>query len=357
MKLSRKNGWSNLARTAAVLAMCFAGATGMTSCGKKAPPPKPAPPPPPPPAPEVVEVSFDTISQDMKADARVQFAPDLKLEDEEVARAIVTLADAWAKGDTEALSRVMSKSTKAAIEGVQELGGFAGDNQPEAVRVVFVAKNDDSSGLKVSVEDLIKSLSSAEDAPSVRVPEVVVARIAGIIAGALSSEPGFDASALAPPMTPEKAAKLSEAWEKLRGDASKADKVALVQTALAESTSVPGLKSAEYMALLAVQTPKGVELTGWGLEKAFGKWTFTNASTDEQVKKSASEWDGVGLAGFSKDSTTGMRIAAPAKSEDENADEGTEDSATEEKKDDSEQQKGPDEKRTPHGPVKIPGGG
>jgi hypothetical protein len=240
---------------------------------------------------------------------------------------------------------------------VQELGGFAGDNQPEAVRVVFVAKNDETSGFKKNVDEVFGGLTGEEGASAPNISDAMLADLAKSMGHALKGvDSSFDPSSLQGQMTPEVKAKIAEAWEKMKGDEQFKASMEMVQNMFASSTSVPGLKNAEYLALIAVQTPKGVELTGWGLEKAFGKWTFTNASTDGQVKKSASEWDGVGLSGFSRDSTTGVRIAAPVKSEDdEDAD--AEDKGTEENKDDSEQQKGPDEKRTPHGPVKIPGGG
>src|SRR5690606_34876530 len=84
----------------------------------------------------------------------------------------------------------------------------------------------------------------------------------------------FDFTQFVPPMTAEKLLKFKEQWEKLRADPSKAAIVEQIGALLSGSSMVPGLKDAEYLALIAVQTPGGVELTGWGLEKAFGKWTF-----------------------------------------------------------------------------------
>lgn len=367
MKRSRNGGWSKSARAAAVLLICAAGVVGLDGCGKKKTPPPPAPPPKQPPPPEPVPVSFDSISQDMKADARVQFAPDLKLEDEDLARSVVKLADALAKGDTDTISQMTTKATRPVLDEMNSMGAFSGSHETEAVRVVFIGKNDETSGFKMTLDDVTKGFSGDKEQiaqSETKIPDDLWKQIGALIGAGMATDDKLDLTIFDPPMTAEKAGKISEAWEKLKGDSSKTAIVEQIQAILQSATSVPGLKDAEYMALIAVQTPKGVELTGWGIEKAFGKWTFSPASTDAKEKKSVAEWDDVGLAGFSRDSATGIASAAPAHKEGDAANEDggekkNEDANGGEGKKDDPEKKSPDGpvKRTPHGPVKIPGGG
>jgi hypothetical protein len=366
MKRSRNGGWSKSARAAVVVLMCAAGVVGLEGCGKKKTPPPPAPPPKQAPPPEPVPVSFDTISQDMKADARVQFASDLKLEDEDLARSVVKLADALAKGDTDTISQMTTKATRPVLDEMKSGGAFGGAQEPEAVRVVYIGKNDETTGFKMTLDDITKDLSGDKEQVSqaeAKVPPEVLRQVGALIGAALVTDDKVDLKIFEPPITAEKLGKISEAWEKLKGDSSQTAIVEQIQAMLQSATAVPGLKDAEYMALIAVQTPKGVELTGWGIEKAFGKWTFSPASTDGQVKKTAADWDGVGIAGFSRDSTKGIVAAAPAPKEGdaankEGGEKKDEPNGDEGKKDDPDK-KNPDGpvKRTPHGPVKIPGGG
>jgi hypothetical protein len=294
----------------------------------------------------------------MKADPRVQFAPDVQLTDEEVARAIISLADALARGDAGAVSGLVSKSARPTIEAINDLGGFTSD--VEAVRVVFVGKTSEIEGFKPpmeAVEQLFSGDQAAIDQINKNLTPDVVERL-GVLASVLAFSGGeFDVTLITPPMDADKLAKLREKWETLKSDPVKAATLEQIAGALTGNAPIPGLKNAEYIALLAVQTPSGVDLTGWGLEKAFGKWTFNNASTDGSVRQSASEWDGVGMAGFSANSTTGLAIAAkPA------TDESAEEPATPETPDDGstppedEGSKPPTQKRTPRGPVQIPGG-
>lgn len=368
MNRTRKARWATKSiRTALLLTMALTVALNVSACGKKKPPapppvvPKPVTPPPPPP------VSFDTISQEMKTDARVQFAPELKLEDEEVARSIISLSDALARGDAAAITGMVSRPARPIIETIQQMGGFGSD--VEAVRVVFIAKNDDQSGFKSTLDDVNRMFSGEADAveeANRKLTADVIDQIKSLMLVAMVAEDAknFDFTQFVPPMTAEKLLKFKEQWEKLRADPSKTAIVEQIGALLSGSSMVPGLKDAEYLALIAVQTPGGVELTGWGLEKAFGKWTFHPASTDGSLKASASEWDNIGLAGFSADSTKGLDIKAKTSGE---GTEGTDPANPDAPKTDApaetdpnnpdKQQAPPGEKRTPGGPVKIPGSG
>lgn len=365
MNRRRSNNWSRRMTAGGMAILCAAGVTSLGGCEKKKPPaPPPAPTrqeePPPPPV-----VSFDSISQEMKADARVQFAPDLKLSDEALARAVVSMADAIARGDADKVASLVSRPTRTLLTSMQSDGKWSeATGSIEAVRVVFIGENNESAGFKMSLDDITKMFSGeggdSQEADR-KIPPDVAREIGALFGAAAVLGGGFDIKNFEPPMNAEKLEKIREAWEKLRGDESQNALVQQIAALLASSTSIPGLKDAQYMVLMAVQSPDGVDLLGWGIERAFDKWTFNNASTDAQLKSRAADWDGVGVAGFSRDSRTGTAaVAAPASESGEKTEGGTDAAPGDnpEKTDEPGEQKDPPrEKRTPRGPVKIPGGG
>src|SRR5579862_1420139 len=96
------------ARTAALALLAAAGIV-LSGCSKPKPPPPP-PPAPPPAEPVYQDVNFDTLSQELKADARVQFAKTASLTDDklELAKQIVRLADAIARADAKSLKPLIT---------------------------------------------------------------------------------------------------------------------------------------------------------------------------------------------------------------------------------------------------------
>jgi hypothetical protein len=61
--------------------------------------------------------------------------------------------------------------------------------------------------------------------------------------------------------------------------------------------------------LIAVQTPGHADLLGWTAKKGGDAWVFNNASTLNSSRAKASDWDNVGMFGFSLG--TGKAPVAP----------------------------------------------
>lgn len=120
-----------------------AGMAMLTGCEKKAPPPPPPPPPPAPvtpPAPEPVTVS--KVLSDLKPDPRVQFPQEVAPVDEELARAVVNLANAVAKGDSDALRDMLSGEAQVTLDGLVNSGEWdEATSKIEGVRVLRIRDN------------------------------------------------------------------------------------------------------------------------------------------------------------------------------------------------------------------------
>ncbi|HLP84370.1 MAG TPA: hypothetical protein VK157_08465 [Phycisphaerales bacterium] len=120
-----------------------AGIAMLTGCEKKAPPPPPPPPPPAPvtpPAPEPVTVS--KVLSDLKPDPRVQFPQEVAPVDEELARAVVNLANAVAKGDSDALRDMLSGEAQVTLDGLVNSGEWdEATSKIEGVRVLRIRDN------------------------------------------------------------------------------------------------------------------------------------------------------------------------------------------------------------------------
>lgn len=105
MPIHSSESVSRLVRAISVLSLVTGLAlapAALTGCEKKKPVAvAPPPPPPPPPAPE--KISVDPVLQSMKPDARVSFPESSAPYSESLARAVITLADALAKGDATAM--------------------------------------------------------------------------------------------------------------------------------------------------------------------------------------------------------------------------------------------------------------
>lgn len=127
-------------RAACLAALAGAGALTLAGCEK----PKPPPPPPPPPAdptPVAQDVNFDTLLQELKADARVQFAKAATITDErlDLAKGIVHLADDIARGDGKGLRTLLTRNAQGVLEDLQSSGAWEeAAKRIEAVRVVSI---------------------------------------------------------------------------------------------------------------------------------------------------------------------------------------------------------------------------
>lgn len=102
---------------------------------KKAPPPPPPPPPPAPIAPDPIQV--DPVLQSMKPDARVQFPQGAAPYSEDLAKAIITLASDFAKGDATAVRTHMAPADQMTLDALVGSGDWEESTKKiEGVRVV-----------------------------------------------------------------------------------------------------------------------------------------------------------------------------------------------------------------------------
>ncbi len=109
------------------------------ACKKKEPPPPPPPPPPPkaPPPPQPLDVA--TLLQTMKVDPRVEFAQSQAPVNESLAKAAINLADAFARGDDEALRSMLDKRQQSILDSLIATEQWYEATEPiEAVRIVSI---------------------------------------------------------------------------------------------------------------------------------------------------------------------------------------------------------------------------
>ncbi|HYF13497.1 MAG TPA: invasin domain 3-containing protein, partial [Phycisphaerales bacterium] len=114
----------------------------------------PPPPPPPPPPTEVVTpdpVTIDAIMARVKPDPRVQFPQSAAPTDEAFAVAVINLASALAKGDSDALNRMLDPGAKETLDGLVNSGDW--DTSTERIEAVRVIRTEDSGIVYVAVQE------------------------------------------------------------------------------------------------------------------------------------------------------------------------------------------------------------
>ncbi len=350
------------------LAVCAASSAVVTMTGcPEEPPPAPAPPPPPPPPPPAAD--YSSLIQET-ADPRVQIAAEVESPEEELAKQVVKLADAIAKGDDAQMNEVLSAPSQALLESMVFDGSWAdGTSDIEAVRIIAAGDNiappapppgkwgpltvmldggtisdklpdDVETELKATFDDLLKN-KEFMDWMKDNVDELI---------GSLDRDIRNMAST-------ETLNIFKRGLDETKQLATFQDKL---KKALGEHYTPPTGEVRRYGVLMAVQTPKGAQLMGWDGVEVEGKgWVFTNVPVNDAVRARASDFDSVGASGFL---TEGLKEAAKAgeapKDEEEmkkQAADNGEAPAEDEKKDENPDDDGPVKKRTPHGPITIPG--
>lgn len=127
------------------LTLGTAGSLALSGCGKPPPPPPPPPPTraPTPPAPEPLDT--EALVQQLRADARVQFPNSVAPTSEELARAIIGLADAFARGDATALRPMLDPSGVSVLDELQASGAWDETTKRiEAIRITSLNAGDDA---------------------------------------------------------------------------------------------------------------------------------------------------------------------------------------------------------------------
>ncbi|MCC6660115.1 MAG: hypothetical protein IT437_04435 [Phycisphaerales bacterium] len=123
---------NNTLRVACLLGL--AGLIAVTGCEKKKPPPPPPPPvivrPPPP------KVEVEALLQELKSDARVQFAEAAAPTDRTLAEGAIRLADAIARGDSAALRKMLDRGGQHILDELVNTAEWADETAKiEAVRI------------------------------------------------------------------------------------------------------------------------------------------------------------------------------------------------------------------------------
>jgi hypothetical protein len=343
-----------------VLALCagVAGSIALSGCGEEPPPPPPpkkAPPPPPPPPPP--EISIQALLQEAKADARVAFADSVKITDEALARAVITLADGFARGDATKLKTVLDDGAVIVLNTLDASGEWAESTAGiEAVRVVYVG--DAGDAFTSSGEGGADSLSKIAAGP-------LADAITSLPADKLAKVTSVLASIAANP-TPEAIADLEKKLQEAGLDAADALKFKSMFQAAVDQATIDGLASGSAggssdapqfsrVVVLSVQDANGAFLLGFGIEDQSGAVRFGNAPTVSVTKRRASDFDSIGLGAFAI-GRKAVAGATPAPGEEGRPGEvpaPTPGAGTPS----PDNPGGPTRKSTPGGPITVPGSG
>ena len=268
--------------------------------------PSPCPAPPPPP-----DIALETVAQDMKADPRVQFAAEVKVPEEklDLAKAIIKLADALAKGDAKAMKPLLTRRAQALLADLQNSGGWEeGTKQIEAVRIVLIRDGVDfgavgsakvpeteiTGNLMAKVMELMGGLPPEQLAA---IGKAAQEAMAGMDPGALAKDPSKIAEFQGKITEAMKAAGVSEEMQQKLA-ALNAPAEGAPAEATTGSTSGTGV-------LIAIQDIHGSYVLGWAAEKVGETWAFNNAPSTADIRPRASMWDGVGPEAFQA-----MRLAS-----------------------------------------------
>ncbi|MBC7772449.1 MAG: hypothetical protein H7210_08140 [Pyrinomonadaceae bacterium] len=346
-------------KSALVMALLACAALSMSGCKKKEPPPVEAPPVEAPPPPPPAVVSFDSISQELQAHAAVQFASGLEVTDESLVRATVKLADALARGDASKVRALVSKPAERLIRSMESSGVWEpGMSDVEAVRVVYAGPVDESAN-KITMEAVVEAMGAKQGSEIPGMTPELAYQVAYIMGKSMALE--ISQSVDVTKFTPENSEKMMKALQekmseltgKFLTDSKYEAARKEIEELIANLKGNAELPAGDFLVLFAVQHKDGAELSGWGAEKAFGKWQFNNGTTVADSKPRANEFDGIGLAGFSARLAEAPKADAEAKPGEGKP----EDAKPEEDQPAKEGEPGPTKKRTPAGPVNIPGGG
>lgn len=281
------------------------GVVLLAGCSK---PPPPAPPPPPPPAPPPpAEVTLASVAQDMKIDPRVQFTDGMTVVEEqlEMAKAIIKLADGFAKGNAAEVKPLLTRPAQDVLNELLNTGGWEEATKDiEAVRVVLVQDGIDLGGVGQAT-----STGAAELMP-------LITQKVGLFIATLTKEQQSaigkavtDAMAGVDPTKTDPAALSGEIMTKLQDSFriagvpdDKLDELKKIGeeigTKLAGDAAAASGAGSSHGLLMAIQDRSGAYVLGWSIVKVGESWMFQHAPATPEVRARASSWDGVGPEGF-----------------------------------------------------------
>lgn len=335
----------------------------MMGCPKPPPPPPPAPLPPPPPPPP--PVSLESLGQDMKADARVTFSGGLEVEQDQEAlgRAVVSLADALAKGDDTKLDTLLDARAKELLSELRNSGAWQDQTkQIESVRVVFVG-----GGVNFA-ESVTAQAAIATDPVALRAElEAVKDRLPFDFAEQMKE---WTEKLTTPEGRKEIADQLQTTLDGMKASGSTNEAAqkrleAMIKGLRAEGGPPGAEAGASFGTLIALQDPRGAYLTGWRAINIGDTWSFAGAPATPETRARAEAFDGIGMLGFQGvvvvKRTAGDKKPDDAGDDAADGDDGAPgadgDGGEGDKKDKPDDGGGGRKKSTPAGPVMVPGGG
>lgn len=327
MVRTRKSGWAGKVLSAVLVAGTISPlvivVASMEGCKKKAPPPVVVAPPPQtaPPPPENVDLK--ALSQSMKVDRRVSIGTAAKTSEEGLARGVMELADALARGDDKKFGEMVDPASRSLVKGLVTSGRWAETTKKiEAVRIARIMAGAEAAPVEANpdIEDY-KRLAGAN----------IMAALPDEVKTAIKTELGHD-----PDLGKiEDMRKVIEAMlthfreKKEAGTLSEVEKPIVEQLERGEKllaadkgADKPADTSSgeRYTVTLAVQQPGSAFAMGWVATNVGGKWVFSASSVPQaQNMPRASDFDAVFSEGgeTSADSSTGTpsgdKPADPAK--------------------------------------------
>ncbi len=284
---SSSAGVRRFVRRAARVALFSLAVITIAACSKKKPPAPPPPPPEPPPPPPAV--SFDSVKQEIKGDARLQFSDSLSVADESFVRAAVKFADAFIKADTVALKPMLGRRGAEVVSTLEDRGDFGSTAKAiEQLRVTVAAP--------VPADMALESGFPPDD-PTIAEAKEILKTWKTVLSQYQTPDDRRRVQAMV-----EK--QLREFAQKLKAQGRESEYRQIDQY-LIRLLNMPALKPsnifrpASTMTLLfAVQEPAGSYLVGWQASKDGENWLFDPASTSDELKARATDWDAVGMNGF-----------------------------------------------------------
>ncbi len=243
----------------------------------------------------------------------MQVAADLQVTEDkvELGKAVVHLADAFARGDAKLLKPLLTRRAQALLDDLTATGGWEEATRPiEAVRIVFMqdgvelggvgtaGESGDEAAMRVSAK-VMEAMKGIPPEQLMAIQKAMTGFMAGMDPAALARDPGKIA---------ELQSKLSDAAKAAGISEEVIAKLDELRTQLAQSAPAPDAAPSGGSGtgvLLAIQDPKGAYILGWAAERVGDTWVFTNAPAAGDIRPRASLWDNVGPEGFQA-----VRIAA-----------------------------------------------
>jgi len=281
----------------------------MSGCDKKVETVVAPPPPPPPPPKEPDPVDMKGLAQTLKADKRLVFSDSATTNKESLAKAVVGLGDALARGDDKKFSSMIDPMSRELLKKAVAKGDWKETTskvtQVRLVRLTpgadpaYTAAADPSAGgftadqMKMAAEMMLKSMSDADKA-------------------ALKEQLGHEPTASDFEALMEKA---QESYEKAKAEGNLPPEMAAIGPSIesafkmfkeskeAKPAEAPKGEDIEgaFSLTFALQLPGEAHAMAWvAIPMPNDKWTFkASGALQPPAQKRASDFDGIVGSGSS----------------------------------------------------------